>query len=100
MKKVVLPLILFSMILLATGLGWFAQDLAYAFEAFQAPYKNLTVATIASVALYVTTWVISTVCLSRNNITPKIYTALLTTTLVVGGITSAWSLFVLAMWLG
>lgn len=100
MKRQFLSIMLFGMILLATGLGWFAQDLAYIFETIQAPYKNLTVVTIASVALYLVTFIISTICLSLEKLTPKMYMALFTTTLLVGGITSAWSLFVLAMWLG
>lgn len=103
MKRNILAIFLFGIILSAAFLGWFAQDIAYYFEShllYQDPFKTLIIVTITSVVLFIITFVINTILLAIQKVKPRIYIILLITNVFIGFFISLWSLFVLAMWWG
>ena|SRR5699024_6761664 len=103
MKRNIMSLILILTILLATFLGWFAQDIAYYFADhlfYQDPFTTLIVVTIISISLFIISFVLNTILLAKQKINPKIYTILLLVNVFIGFFVTLWSLFVLAMWWG
>src|SRR5690625_563922 len=100
MKRNILDIFLFGIILFAAFLGWYAQDIAYYFESYQDPFKTLIIVTITSVVLFIITFVINTILLAVQKVKPRIYIILLITNVFIGFFVSLWSLFVLAMWWG
>lgn len=103
MKRNILAIFLFGIILFAVFLGLYAQDIAYYFEShlfYQNPFTTLIIVTVTSVVLFIATFVITTILLAMQKVKPKIYIVLLITNVFIGFFTSLWSLFVLAMWWG
>ena len=103
MKRNIMSLILIVIILLATFLGWFAQDIAYYFSDhlfYKDPFKTLIVVTIISISLFIISFVLNTILLAKQKVNPKIYTILLLVNVFIGFFVTLWSLFVLAMWWG
>lgn len=103
MKGKTLAIILIANTLFAAFLGLFAQDLAYYFEEhlfYQDPIKMLTIVTIASVSLFIISFIITTILLAIQKLEAKLSVILLVSNVIIGFFVSFWSLFVLAMWWG
>lgn len=102
-KRNILAIFLFSIILIAAFLGWYAQDIAYYFEShlvYQDPFQTLIIVTITSVGLFIIACIINTILLANQKRKPKIYIISLAINIFIGFFISLWSLFVLAMWWG
>lgn len=99
-KIIVMPLLI---ILIATILGFYAQDIAYYFEdhlLYVAPMTMLTIVTVTSISLFILAFIIGIILLAKGKVNPKVYIILLLVNIAVGLVISFWSLFVLAMWWG
>jgi len=101
MKRIILIIFLLSITLFASLLGLFAQDIAYHFEDHlfnAAPFKTLVIVTMISVGLFIIGFVIHTILLASQKLSPKVYIVLLSVNAIAGLLISSWSLFVLLMW--
>jgi len=96
--KYVYFICLLGMTLFASYLGLFAQSIAYFFEGLLPLMTTLVIATLLSIVLYISTFVLATILLTAENINHTMYIILLFLNNIIGFFISGWSLFVLAMW--
>lgn len=92
-----------GMLVLATLLGWWGQDIAYFLSdnvTKSSPFDNLGVVTVLSWLLYIATPVFAYFLKRKDRLTTNQFMWYLGVTALVGGLTCLVSLFVYAMWAG
>ncbi|GKU82574.1 hypothetical protein [Niallia sp. NCCP-28] len=93
-------IILLGGLITATLLGIFGQDIAYWFENIvniDALY-NLTIITVLSISIYLITILLAYVFFKKIN--KQIFYSYIAIIVLIGLLTTLWSIFVLAMWWG
>lgn len=94
---------IFASLLLATICGIFAQDMAYFLHEnliALSPIIYLTAITIISLLLFALSFVLAYLQYKKRQIEKNKIVSYLSVSGVVGGLTSCWSLFILAIWWG